>query len=111
MTREQANCTEGPTPPFSLATPICFDLKRIGNVGRDSFIGPGFFQSDIGLAKGSVSRNVLLCVSEVDAINAFNKVNLGSPNTCVDCSNGGTITSLTLGATQRRLRVSLRVEF
>jgi hypothetical protein len=46
-----------------------------------------------------------------DAINAFNKVNLGQPNTCVDCSNGGVISSLALGALQRRLQFSLKIEF
>jgi len=46
-----------------------------------------------------------------DAINAFNKVNLGNPNPCVDCPGGGTISSLALGAAQRRLQFSLRIEF
>jgi hypothetical protein len=84
---------------------------RIGNVGRNSFTGPSFFQSDIGLAKVvPISERVALRF-RADAINAFNKVNLGSPNPCVDCSGGGAITSLALGATQRRLQFSLRIEF
>ena len=34
-----------------------------------------------------------------------------NPNPCVDCAGGGTITSLALGAAQRRLQFSLRIEF
>ena len=84
---------------------------QIGNVGRDSFTGPGFFQSDIGLAKVVRITERTALRFRADAINAFNKVNLGIPNTCVDCIGGGSITSLGLGATQRRLQFSLRIEF
>jgi hypothetical protein len=84
---------------------------QIGNVGRDSFTGPGFFQSDIGLAKFiPISEGVALRF-RADAFNAFNKVNLGQPDTCVDCSGGGNITSLAGGALQRTLQFSLRIEF
>jgi outer membrane receptor protein involved in Fe transport len=84
---------------------------QIGNAGRDSLIGPSFFQSDIGLAKViPVSEGVALRF-RADAFNAFNRVNLGSPDACVDCSGGGAITNLARGAVQRRLEFSLRVEF
>ncbi len=84
---------------------------QIGDVGRNSFTGPGFFQSDIGLAKVvSVSEGVALRF-RADALNAFNKVNLGQPNTCVACVNGATITSLAHGAIQRELQFSVRVQF
>jgi hypothetical protein len=84
---------------------------QIGNVGRDSFTGPGFFQSDIGLAKFiPISEGVALRF-RADAFNAFNKVNLGQPDACVDCSGGGNITSLAGGALQRTLQFSLRIEF
>lgn len=84
----------------------------VGSVGRDSFTGPGFFQTDIGVAK-------IILISErtdlrfrVDAFNVFNKVNLGQPNTCVDCLSGsGSINSLAPGAIQRELQFSLRIEF
>jgi len=85
--------------------------SQIGNVGRDSFTGPSFFQSDVGLAKVVRVTERIALSFRADAINAFNKVNLGSPNTCVDCIGGGSITSLALGATQRRLQFSLRIEF
>jgi hypothetical protein len=83
----------------------------IGNAGRDSLTGPGFFQSDLGLAKAiAVSEGVALRF-RADAFNVFNKVNLGQPNGCVDCSNGGVIGSLAFGALQRTLQFSVRIEF
>ena len=84
---------------------------QIGNVGRDSFTGPGFFESDITLSKTvPISEGVALRF-RADAFNAFNKVNLGSPNACVDCPGGGSINSLAQGAMQRALQFSLRIEF
>jgi Carboxypeptidase regulatory-like domain/TonB dependent receptor len=84
---------------------------QIGNVGRDSLAGPGFFQSDIGLAKAIAISEATALRFRVDAFNAFNKVNLGQPNPCVDCSGGGSISSLAFQAIQRTLQFSLRIEF
>jgi len=47
----------------------------------------------------------------VDAFNAFNSVNLANPQTTVDSSSGGQITSLAPDALQRQLQFSLRVQF
>jgi hypothetical protein len=84
---------------------------QIGNAGRDSLTGPGFFESDVGLAKAiPISEGVALRF-RADGFNVFNKVNLGQPNACVDCSGGGAISSLAFGAVQRTLQFSLRIEF
>jgi outer membrane receptor protein involved in Fe transport len=83
----------------------------IGNVGRDSFTGPGFFQSDIAVAKTvAMTENANLGL-RADVFNVFNRVNLGNPNPCVDCSGGGRITSLTPGAKQRSFQFSVRIQF
>jgi len=84
---------------------------QIGNAGRDSIIGPSFFQSDIGLAKVVRVTEGTTLRFRADAFNAFNKVNLGQPSACVDCSGAGAINGLARGAVQRRLEFSLRVEF
>jgi outer membrane receptor protein involved in Fe transport len=84
---------------------------QIGNAGRDSLTGPGFFQSDIGLAKIITISERAALRFRADAFNVFNKVNLGQPNACVDCSGGGTIGRLASGATQRLFQFSLRIEF
>jgi hypothetical protein len=84
---------------------------QIGNVGRDSFTGPGFFQSDVGLAKVVHITEAAALRFQADAFNVFNRVNLGSPNTCVDCVGGGSISSLATGALQRELQFSLTIVF
>jgi len=85
---------------------------QIGNVGRNSFTGPGFFQSDIGLAKVVHVTEHTALRFRVDAFNAFNRVNLGMPNPCVDCMTGSaSINGLGDFAIQRLLQFSLRIEF
>jgi hypothetical protein len=84
---------------------------QIGNVGRNSFTGPSFFQIDIALAKVVPISERIALRFRADAFNAFNKVNLGRPNPCVDCAGGGSISSLAGGAMQRTLQFSLRIEF
>jgi hypothetical protein len=84
---------------------------QIGNVGRNSFRGPSFFQSDIAVAKMIAITERTKMSLRVDAFNVFNKVNLGTPISCVDCSGGGSIISLASGATQRILQFGLRVDF
>jgi hypothetical protein len=86
---------------------------QFGNVGRDSFTGPGFFQSDIAVAKTvAMTENANLGL-RADVFNVFNRVNLGNPNTCVDCAVGvgGAITSLAPGAKQRSFQFSVRIQF
>jgi hypothetical protein len=57
-------------------------------------IGLSFSQSDIALTKAiSIFEGGALRF-RADAVNAFNKVNLGNPDACVDCAGGGAITSL-----------------
>jgi len=84
---------------------------QIGNVGRDSFTGPGFFQSDIAVAKTVAMTESANLGFRADVFNVFNRVNLGNPNACVDCKGGGSITSLVPGAKQRSFQFSVRIQF
>jgi len=84
---------------------------EIGNAGRDSLTGPGFFQSDIALAKAMRITEGTTLRFRADAFNAFNKVNLGQPNTVVDGAMGGQIKSLAYDAIQRELQFSLSIIF
>ncbi len=84
---------------------------QIGNAGRNSLRGPSFFQSDLALAKSIAITERSTLRFRVDAFNAFNKVNLGNPNSCVDCATGGSIGSLVTGAVQRTLQFSVNFEF
>jgi hypothetical protein len=86
---------------------------QIGDVGRDSFTGPGFFQSDIAVAKTIAMTESAHLGFRADVFNVFNRVNLGNPNPCVDCAVGvgGAITSLAPGAKQRSFQFSARIQF
>jgi hypothetical protein len=92
-------------------------IGQIGNAGRNSLRGPGFFQSDIGVAKTVAMTERASLDFRADVFNVFNKVNLGNPSTCVDCTNsngiptGGVISSLITGAVQREFQFSVRIQF
>jgi hypothetical protein len=91
-------------------------IGQIGTAGRNSLRGPGFFQSDIGVAKTVFMTERASLAFRADVFNAFNKVNLGNPNPCVDCSNngvitGGVISSLDPGAMQREFQFSVQIQF
>ena len=84
---------------------------QIGDAGRNSLRGPGFFQADLTLAKEVAIKEGVSLRFRADAFNVFNNVNLGNPNSNVDGPSGGQITSLAIGAIQRQMQFSLRVEF
>jgi outer membrane receptor protein involved in Fe transport len=84
---------------------------QIGDVGRNSFRGPGFFQSDLALAKNISITERVGVQFRADAFNVLNKVNLANPSPVVDSPSGGTITSLVNGAIQRQMQFSVRVNF
>jgi hypothetical protein len=84
---------------------------QIGDVGRNSLRGPGFFQSDLAVAKRIPITERVAAQFRADAFNVFNKVNLGFPNPSVDASDAGEITALAFGAIPRQIQFSLRVNF
>lgn len=84
---------------------------QIGDVGRNSLRGPGFFQSDLSLSKNVAITERVALKFRADAYNLFNKVNLANPNASVDAVMGGHITALASGAFQRQLQFSLRASF
>lgn len=87
---------------------------QIGNIARNSLRGPGFFQSDISVGKQIFFTEQLNLRFRADILNAFNKVNMALPNSCVDCvgtQGAGTISSLASGAYQREYQFSLKLQF
>lgn len=84
---------------------------QIGDAARNSLRGPGFFQSDLAVAKNILITERVVVQFRADAFNVFNNVNLGNPNPNVDSGGGGQITSLAIGAIQREMQFSLRLEF
>jgi len=87
-----------------------------GNLGRNSEIGPGFIEADLAIAKSIPIKESVNFELRADFFNAFNHVNLGQPDSCVDCQDGsaGTISSIVAsqdGSSMRRIMLSARIQF
>lgn len=87
-----------------------------GNIGRDSFLGPGYIDADLSISKSIPIKESLNLQFRADFFNVFNHVNLGQPDSCVDCQDGsaGTISSIVAsqdGSSMRRIMLSARLQF
>src|SRR4051794_8640195 len=83
----------------------------IGNAGRNTLLGPGWFDADVSFAKGFVITEALRAQFRAESFNIFNHVNLGNPDGCVDCGTAGQIFSLAPNALMRRFQFGLRFDF
>jgi hypothetical protein len=91
-------------------------VGTFGNFGRDSVLGPGYINTDLSVAKTIAFREQLHLQVRADFFNVFNHVNLGQPDSCVDCqdSSAGTISSIVSsqdGSSMRRIELSARIQF
>jgi hypothetical protein len=91
-------------------------VGTFGNVGRDSYYGPHYIDSDLSVSKSIPIKESLNLQLRADFFNVFNKVNLGQPDSCVDCQDGnaGMISSIVAsqdGSSMRRIMLSARVQF
>ena len=99
--------------PFSL--PAC---GQIGNLGRNSYVGPRGFYSDLSVTKSFAITEQFRAKFLMNAFNIFNhpvyafSQNNGA-NGCVDCpgGNNGKITGLEGGTHMRQLEFAIRLEF
>lgn len=87
-----------------------------GTSGRNAFRGPGYWQTDLSLTKSFAFTERFRGTFHWEMFNFFNHVNLGQPNTCVDCSIGtggtsGKIEGTAFGSTQRRMQFGMRLQF
>ena len=87
-----------------------------GNIGRSQLVGPGSFNTDLAVAKNFNLTERLIFQLRAEAFNAFNQVNLGQPDGCVDCQDGfagrifSTVSSQD-GTSMRRLQFAARFQF
>jgi outer membrane receptor protein involved in Fe transport len=91
-------------------------LDTIGNVGRNTYFGPGYFNTDLGLTKAFTIHENIAAKFRMDAFNAFNHINPGNPSGGIE--SAGTITAEAQGCGPggqgcgpRQLEFSLRVQF
>jgi len=96
-------CTRGPWQRPAAGT--------FGNVARNSFFGPRFFNYDASLSKNFRITETLKGQFRAELYNAFNHVNLGQPVATVDASNAGQITGLASLAQMRKWQLGLRLSF
>ena len=81
---------------------------RVGNLGRNANIGPSFVTLDARLSKVFTMQRYRI-EGFVEAFNATNKVNFGSPNGNLRSSLFGTSTSIQ--GEMRQVELGLRVDF
>jgi Carboxypeptidase regulatory-like domain len=84
-------------------------LDNIGSAGRNTYWGPGFFNTDLSLTKAFTIRENIVTKFRMDAFNAFNHINAGNPGGNIE--SDGTITGEAPGGAPRQLEFSLRVQF
>jgi hypothetical protein len=96
-------CTRG---PWSRPAPGTF-----GNVARNSFFGPHFFNVDASLSKRFNFTERWSGQFRAELFNAFNHVNLGQPNGQVDSPTAGQIFALANLAQMRKWQFGLRIQF
>jgi outer membrane receptor protein involved in Fe transport len=65
----------------------------LGNAPIGNIIGPGYYSWDFSLRKNFRVRESMGFMIQLDAFNAFNRINYGNPSTTVTSSSFGTVTS------------------
>jgi hypothetical protein len=91
-------------------------VGSFGTAGYNSLRGPSYFDTDLVVEKNLTLTERYSLQFRTDFLNVFNKVNLGLPTGCVDCSAGGAqtgavITTLAPSASQRQIEFALRFIF
>jgi len=84
-------------------------LDTVGNVGRNTYFGPAFWNSDLALSKTLTIRESYALKFRMDAYNAFNHISPGNPGGNIE--SDGTITGGAAGYTPRQLEFMLRFQF
>ena len=122
----QSSKLSNPTPNewFNVQAFALQPQYTFGNLGRNTVIGPPLFSVDFSLKKDMRFTERLRLQLRLDAFNAFNHPNFGSPGNGLAAdhldANGvpipgsggfGTITSLNSNVSMRQLQVSLKLVF
>jgi hypothetical protein len=88
------------------------NIDTFGDVQRNSYSGPSFFNDDLSLMKNTPIHENINAQFRMDAFNVFNHINAGNPgNSCIDCSGAGVITGMAVGDNPRQLQFAVTVSF
>ena len=85
--------------------------NTFGNYPINTLFGPRFIQQDLSLAKTFKATEKIGFTLRIDADNALNHTNLGSPNSDVQSPSAGQITGLAPGGSMRRVQFSGTMKF
>jgi hypothetical protein len=80
-----------------------------GNVGRDSLIGPGYRDIDLGIFRDIAFEHGVVFQFRAEATNAFNLVSLANPTASLSSGNNGKITGA--AGSQRLIQLGGRLTF
>jgi len=133
---DRANFSSGETPrpnyvagcdPYAGAhkvgewyNPQCYTLEPVGtlgNTGRNTLRGPGFFDTDFSLSKDTQINEQFRLQFRAEIFNIFNHENFGNPVNNVFSASGaynasaGTITTTNVGSTPRQIQFGLKLNF
>jgi hypothetical protein len=86
---------------------------HLGTIGRNSFIGPRAFTSDVSIVKKFPVYERFNMQFRTDFFNIFNHPVYSNPNTTIDGTgtNDGKITGLQFGYPMRQIQFALRFDF
>jgi Carboxypeptidase regulatory-like domain/TonB dependent receptor len=87
----------------------CPGLDEIGNSGRNSSFGPGFFNMDWAIQKNFPIKESLFLQFRMDMFNAYNIVSANNPGGNIEST--GLINGYAPGANPRTLQFSFRIQF
>ena len=83
-------------------------LGTNGNLGRNTFRGPGFARVDVSLEKNITFTERINGMLRLESYNSLNRVNLNQPATDLTSNNFGKVTSASAG---RLYTLSFRLRF
>jgi outer membrane receptor protein involved in Fe transport len=86
-------------------------VGTFGNIHRNQFTGPGEFLSDMSIFKNFTITERVKAQFQAEFFNVFNHPVYGNPNSCIDCSGNGIISSLEANSQMRQMQLGFRVTF
>ena len=93
---------------FNTSAFVANALGTFGNIGRNSLVGPGYANVDIGLHKNFPVTQSVRIQFRAEAFNLFNRVNFDNPNSDRSSANFGRILT---AKDPRILQFALRASF
>jgi hypothetical protein len=86
-------------------------LGQLGNVSRGFFRGPGYTNLDMAIQKNTRITEKTTLQVRLEAYNAFNHTNFGTPNNNVDSGSFGRITSIRAFTNSRLIQLGAKFVF